>query len=329
MIKYYKDKMSLLIKKFIEISGIFLIILLLLFFVFLYFETKKVERLMREIEETTFSIQVNSKEPLVSEPTLSPQENKTPFVEEAPILPAPEQEFVPPESKLNSKQVVHLPILMYHHIDFLAPGASKVWQDLTVSPQTFERQMKYLFEQNYHPITFRQFFDFIEKGNELPEKSLIITFDDGWKNQYTYALPVLKKYKFPATFFIVVNQTGGNLFMNWEELKDLLNNGMEIGSHTITHPNLRRVAPSQLIYEIKNSKTILEKNLDYQIEVFAYPYGIFDSKIIEAVSKANYKMARTTIWGLDQNMENLYTLRAVQVYDGLDQLKRIFPPVKQ
>ena len=171
----------------------------------------------------------------------------------------------------------------------------------------------------------QEFFDFLEKNKKPPERSLIITFDDGWKNQYRYAFPILKKYNFPATFFIVVNQTGGNLFMNWQQLKELLNSGMEIGSHTISHPNLKKLTSSQLISEIENSKTILEKKLDCQIEVFAYPYGIFDSKIVETVHKAGYKTARTTISGLDQNTEKLYTLKAIQVYDSLNQLERIFP----
>jgi len=318
----------LVIKKFTKIGGIFLIILLSSFFVFLYFETKKLESLMKEIEKTIFFIQINSKKSPITESTPSPKENETPFIEETPTPPTPEQKFIPHDDKLKNKEVVRLPILVYHHIDFLPVGASKEWQDLTVSPQTFEKQMKYLFEQNYRPITFREFIDFIEKGKEIPENSLIITFDDGWKNQYTYAFPVLKKYKFPATFFIVVEQIGGNLFMNWNELKELLNNGMEIGSHTLTHPNLRQVTESQLVSEIKDSKTILEQNLNCQIEVFAYPYGIFDSKIIEVVRESKYKAARTTLGGLDQNVKNMYSLRVIQIYDSLDQFKKIFPPLK-
>ena len=322
--------MSPLIKKLSEIGGIFLIIFLILFFVFFYFETKKIEHLMvglEETAETTLSTQTSSKEPSILELTPPVPGNKISTVEEAPAS-IPEIGFKLPEAQLNNKEVVRLPILMYHYIDFLAPGVSKEWQDLTVSPQTFEKQMEYLFEQNYQPITFRQFIDFLETDKEIPEKSLIITFDDGWKNQYIYALPVLKKYNFTATFFIVVNQIGGNLFMNWKELKELLNNGMEIGSHTITHPNLRQVPSSQLISEIKNSKIILEENLDYQIEVFAYPYGIFDSKIIDVVRQSKYKAARTTLEGVDQNIKKMYTLRATQIYDNLSQLKGLFPPLK-
>lgn len=323
----YKNKMFLLIKKIIEIGGIFLIILLMLTLVFLYFETKKIERLSIELEKTAFYTQTDLAGLPTQEIILSPQ-NETTTTEEVPVVVESESELISSEVQLENKKIVHLPILMYHHIDHLPASASREWRDLTVSPETFEKQMDYLFQQSYQPITFRQFLDFIEGNGELPEKSLIITFDDGWKNQYQHAFPILQKYNFPATFFVVVNQIGGNLFMSWEQLKELLNNGMEIGSHTMSHPNLKKLTSSQLIYEIENSKTILEKNLNYQIKVFAYPYGIFDSKIVEAVRQANYKAARTTIFGLDQNIEKIYTLNAIQIYDSLGQLKKIFPPTK-
>jgi peptidoglycan/xylan/chitin deacetylase (PgdA/CDA1 family) len=319
--------MPLLIKKIIEIGGVFLIFLLMLIFVFLYFEAKKIERLSIKLEETALSTQGDLTKLPTQKVIPSPQ-NETTITEKTPVGIEPKSEFIPSEVPLKNKKIAHLPILTYHHIDFLPPGASKEWQDLTVSPRTFEKQMEYLFQQNYQPITFSQFINFLKTDREIPEKSLIITFDDGWKNQYLYAFPILKKYNFKAAFFIVVNQIGGDLFMNWSQLKELLNSGMEIGSHTMSHPNLKKLNSSQLIYEIEKSKTILEKNLNYRIEVFAYPYGIFDSRIIEAVGKANYRMARTTVFGLDQNIENWYTLKAIQVYDSLQQLKRIFPPTK-
>lgn len=317
--------MFLLIKKITKIDGICLIILLMIVSVFLYFEAKKIERLNKELEEIVLSIQTDLTK-LPGQQTISLPQNETMTTEKIPVVTESKPEFTSLEVQLKNKKIVHLPILMYHHINFLTPGASKELQDLTVSPETFEKQMMYLFQQNYQPITFGQFFDFLEESGKLPEKSLIITFDDGWKNQYQYAFPVLKKYNFPATFFIVVNQIGGDLFMGWGQLKELLNNGMEIGSHTMTHPNLKKLISSQLTYEIEESKIILEKNLNYQIEVFAYPYGIFDSRITKAVRKANYKMARTTMQSLDQNIKKMYTLNTIQVYNNLEQLKKEFPP---
>jgi len=239
------------------------------------------------------------------------------------------KEFKPEIRELktsNPKETIHLPILMYHHIDYLSPNASKMWRDLTVSPERFEKQAKYLFDNHYQPITFREFIDYLNSGKSLSEKSLIITFDDGWKNQYQYAFPILKKYNFLATFFVVVNYIGGSSLMSWEELRELLDNGMEIGSHTMNHPNLRTLSEEKLRYEIQNSKIILEEKLGQKILVFAYPYGALDSKVIKAVKDSNYLAARSCIEGFDQNPENVYTLKTIQVYDNLYQLKKLFPP---
>jgi hypothetical protein len=141
--------MSLLTKKLLKIGEIFLTILLILFLVFLHFETKKVEQLISELEENISFVKVNSKELSISKSTSLPKENKiSPKKEIFSPTTTLESESRLLENQLNNK-VVYLPILMYHHIDFLSAKASKEWRDLTVDPQTFKKQMEYLFEQNY------------------------------------------------------------------------------------------------------------------------------------------------------------------------------------
>jgi hypothetical protein len=200
---------------------------------------EKINYLISEIEKTPLSIKRPIEKP--KEVSFKSEISSQNFVNEKPpkILPPQDKEEIPFPQKL-----IHLPILMYHHIDYLPPNASKLWQDLTVSPETFEAQMKYLFEQNYQPITFEEFLNFLKNKKEIPEKSLIITFDDGWKNQYQNAFPVLKKYNFRATFFVVVTYIGGSALMNWKELRELIENKMEIGSHSMTHPNLKNLSES-------------------------------------------------------------------------------------
>lgn len=323
------------IKNWTEIISL----ILLAIFTFLYFETKRIESLLTNypmivIEKTSSLIKENTGE--LKEISLQAEfQSQNSKKQEVPLAtPAPGSDFILPEAALfelkeeisPAKKVIQLPILMYHHVNYLAANATKVYRDLTVTPQIFEKQMKYLFEQKYQPITFEKFISYLKEGEKIPEKSLIITFDDGWKNQYKNALPVLKKYNFQATFFVVVNYIGGSSLMNWEELKELLSNGMEIGSHTMNHPNLRGLSEENLKYEIQNSKVILEKGLGQKISVFAYPYGTFDSKVVQAVKDSNYLAARSCIDGVDQNPENVYTLKTIQVYDNLYQFKEIFPP---
>lgn len=320
------------VKKIAKWTGIIsIIILIIVIFIFGYFEIKRIEYPISKIEKISFLgkriiIIEKPKEIFSTSQTSSPD-----FIinKQSTVIPYPQsKEQVFPSKEISSnKTTIHLPlpILMYHHINYLPLNATKLQRDLTVSPETFEKQMEYLFKQNYQPITFEEFFNFLKTKREIPERSLIITFDDGWKNQYQYAFPVLKKYGFKATFFVVVNSIGNPASMNWEELKELLENEMEIGSHSMTHSDLRHLSSASLKYEIQNSKIILEKNLGRKINVFAYPYGAFDTKTIEAVKESNYLMARTTLEGINQNLENLYTLKGIQVYDSLEQFKRLFP----
>ncbi len=220
---------------------------------------------------------------------------------------------------------VYLPILMYHHIQEVPKNASKEWMDLNVESDVFREQMSYLYNNGYNPITFENLLSFIEEGRSIPEKSLIITFDDGWRNQYSNAFPVLKEYNFPATFFIVIEQTGGNLFVSWSEIIEMVNSGMEIGSHTLTHPNLTTISGARLQRELEESKLILESKLGKDILSFSYPYGAFDARVLLATKNAGYDVARTVNYCLEQNLNELYNLCTIQVKNNLNQFKRIFP----
>jgi len=232
---------------------------------------------------------------------------------------------------LKEKKKFYLPILVYHHIEKVSDNTSPLKRKLSVSPLIFEKQMEYLFLQNYHPITFCDLEKFIFEGKSLSERSLIVTFDDGWLSQYKNALPILKKYKFPAVFFIVTDYVGGSSFMNWEQLENLKKNGMEIGSHSVSHPDLTLISPPKLDFQIKNSKLILEKKLNLKIKAFAYPYGNYNSKVIATLKKHGYLFGRTVLtlkekkifW---QSLDNLYALKAIQVPNSLKEFKNLFPP---
>jgi peptidoglycan/xylan/chitin deacetylase (PgdA/CDA1 family) len=219
---------------------------------------------------------------------------------------------------------IKLPILRYHHVNFLPENPSKALKVLTVSPPMFEKQMKYLFEKGYQPITFKDLINYFKFKEKLPEKPLILTFDDGWENQYQNALPVLKKYNFPATFFVVVNYIGKKNFMDWQQLKEILKLGGEIGSHTLNHPHLLNLSEVQLKKEIQKSKIILEEKLGYPINIFAYPYGEFNSKIIKIVLEAGYFAARSCREGLIQSSKDIFKLKSIRVLEDFEKFKRIF-----
>lgn len=209
---------------------------------------------------------------------------------------------------------------MYHHI-----GYSDTNPSFYVDPVMFEAQIKHLIEKNYNPITFSELLSKLNGNEEIPKKSVIISFDDGWRNQYQFAFPILKKYNFRATFFPVVNYVGKGNYMEWSELRELTNNGMEIGSHTMNHPNLANLSNSYVEYEIKNSKLILEENLKQKIEVLSYPYCAYDNEVIQSIKRLDYAGARSCGEGLYVNRGNRYNLSAIQVLNSLYQFKRYFP----
>ncbi len=228
------------------------------------------------------------------------------------------------------KGKIYLPILVYHHIAEVSSNDLGRKETLAISPQTFEKQMEYILKENYHPITFKELFDYFYQGKNLPQKPVIITFDDGWLSQYKNAFPVLKRYNFKAVFFLVTNYIGGKSFMDWEQIRELARNGMEIGSHSVSHPNLTKISEKAMEYEINQSKIILERKLNVKIKTFAYPYGDYNSKVINTLRKIQYLGGRTIVTSLQyakwQKLEDLYTFRGFQVQNEIEEFKKILPP---
>jgi peptidoglycan/xylan/chitin deacetylase (PgdA/CDA1 family) len=234
--------------------------------------------------------------------------------EERPIAPKskPEQPPLP----TDRRSIVEVPILVYHHIRPSVPSGSRVEQRLTVTVDTFDHQMKYLQENGYHVITFGTLLDHFGEAGELPPKPVIISFDDGWEDQFVYALPMLEKYRYSATFFVVTNFVDSPGFLSWSQLKTILAEGMAIGSHSRSHPHLDKINnPGVLWDQINTSKQILEKQLGAGVEEFAYPYGAYNATAASTVRLAGYKAARACCVGRAQS--DAYALRAVMAPDGL------------
>jgi len=185
---------------------------------------------------------------------------------------------------------------------------------LSVTVETFDQQMKYLQDNGYHVITFAALADYFAEGSELPPQPVIISFDDGWQNQFTYALPSLEKYHYSATFFIVTDVVGRKGFLSWPELRTMLDEGMTIGSHSRSHPNLNKITDTDVLWDqIYSSKQALESHLETKIEDFAYPYGFYDATTAAMVQAAGYKAARACCNGGAKSQKNMYTLKALMV----------------
>jgi len=172
-------------------------------------------------------------------------------------------------------------------------------------------------------ITFSDLADYFEQRRELPTLPVILTFDDGWVTQYENALPLLSKYHFPATFFVVTDYIGHRGFVSWPQLQTLITDGMKIGSHSRSHPRLAKIAdPAQLWDQIYNSKIALESQLEIPVAEFAYPYGSHNTAAVEMVKAAGYRVGRGCCSGVAHTSTDVFVLRAIMAPNDLTKFQK-------
>ena len=187
--------------------------------------------------------------------------------------------------------VVDVPVLNYHKIDTL-------YHALSLAPEEFEEQMKYLHDNGYQTISPDQLMGYLKYGRGLPEKPILITFDDGYLDNYTNAYPILKKYGYTATVFLVTNLVGHDpRFMSWDQAREMQKDGFVLGSHTVSHQPLTKLSEEAVRQELAVSMAVLEKELGKKPKYFAYPTGAYSLKIEELVRDAGYKGAFTIRYG--------------------------------
>jgi peptidoglycan/xylan/chitin deacetylase (PgdA/CDA1 family) len=239
----------------------------------------------------------------------------TPSKEEPPdlvsITPvgALEKELVRQPPLEENKKITTIPILMYHVIeDYSGP-----YEQLYTSPQILRKQLAFLKEQGFSAVTVHEALNHWKKDTPLPAKPIILTFDDGYRSVYTEAFPLLKEYGFRATLYLhtaKINTPGG---LTTEMTKEMAGYGLEIGSHSLTHPDLTKISPAKLRNEIRLSKKQLEELTGQEVTTFCYPAGRYNSRVREEVMKAGYLGAVTTRYGPATNRENLYSLSRIRI----------------
>ena len=191
------------------------------------------------------------------------------------------------------------PILMYHYIRSADQGSDSLGYDLSVTPDDFNSQMAWLHERGYIGVRMDGITRCLRGEAPCPIKAIALTFDDGYADGYTDALPVLKRYGLIATFYIVTNFVGQPGYMTWEQVAELRDAGMEIGAHTIDHLDLRTLDPTEMLRQIAQPKSDLESKLRISVTSFCYPAGFYDPAIEEMVRASGYLNATTTRWDND------------------------------
>ncbi len=212
-----------------------------------------------------------------------------------PVNKSTSPETTIPKNNSTSPEILEkrsetIPVLYYHSV-MVEPG-----NELRIPPVQFEEQMRYLAEKGYNVVSLDQLNKYFYEKGTLPEKPVVITFDDGYEDNYTNAYPILTKYGLTAAVFVVTNYIQGKGFMSWEQLEELGNKGWQIEGHTMNHPYLvkDKLNAASLKSELIEAKDILEKRFGRPVKFFAYPFGDNNADIVRTVKEAGYLMAFTT-----------------------------------
>jgi peptidoglycan/xylan/chitin deacetylase (PgdA/CDA1 family) len=216
---------------------------------------------------------------------------------------------------------INVPILTYHYIRVNPDRYDGMGFALSVTPSDFAAQMDWLAQNGYHTITTEDLFTYLNLYGGLPSKPVILTFDDGYADFYTTALPILRSHNFVAVSYVVTGFVGWPGYMTTAQIVEADRSGMEIGSHTINHPNLASMSAAAVWPQLTQSKLFLEQVLGHPVLSFCYPSGKYTSAVASAVSAAGFHDATTTRFGYSYTIANRYAWSRLRVSGGesLDQ----------
>ena len=211
-----------------------------------------------------------------------------------------------------------LPILTFHAIDD-RPSV------ISFSPRVFERGIAKLHEHGFRTLSLMEAVHLIRQEKPFPDRSFVITFDDGYQTVFGSAFPVLRQYGMSATVFLTVGEKrpsnpsdrlpslNGRPMLNWQEIYEMKKWGIDFGSHTLTHPDLTHLPLDRVEIEISDSKAIIGDALNAPVACFAYPNGRYDNRSREIVKK-HFACACSDELGLINSGTDLYTLKRIDSY---------------
>ncbi|MFZ3122476.1 MAG: polysaccharide deacetylase family protein [Thermodesulfovibrionales bacterium] len=243
-----------------------------------------------------------------------------------------------------------VPVLMYHHINHHKGDM------VTVTPEVFEGQMEYLHKAGCMTLKIHDLIAYINGGLTLPQKAAVVTFDDGWLDNYIYAFPVIKKYKINATVFLITNRVENaslknskfkiqnskllipthkeskvliekgedwKVVLNWELIKEMSNSGLiEFYSHTKSHAKCNSLSEKELMEELKESREIIEKQLGSPCPYFCWPYGKYNDLAVNVAKKIGYKAIFTTKHGVVETGSDPFAINRIIVKDSVAWFKK-------
>lgn len=232
----------------------------------------------------------------------------------------------PPDMAGLARSQSPVPMLMYHVI--ANPPSSAQLPELYVDPKTFNAQMEALRKQGYQGVSLNEVYDAWFRGALLPKKPVIVSFDDGYRGQYVFARPELRKLGWPGVLNLIVRtytEPDGELSPRMVET--MINDGWEIDSHTVHHLDVSTLSGSQLTEEVAGSRKDIQQRFHQPVNFFCYPSGRYNAQAIQAVRAAGYLGATTTNEGLASKGQ-MFTLKRIRV-DGSDGVSGLEQKLRQ
>jgi len=243
-------------------------------------------------------------------PTASAAPSSTPT---ATLSPTPTPTPYPtPDGQARS---VRVPVLMYHYISAPPPDADVYRRDLSVTPANFEQQLRYLADNGYTTVTLKDLVYHLALGSPMPERPVILTFDDGYRDNFIHAYRLLRRFNSVGTFFLVTSFIDENRsgYLTWGQVRVMHRGGMEFGSHTFSHPDLRGQGVDYLVWQIVGSQEAIAERIEEPVRLFSYPAGFYDQPVIDVLHSAGFWAAVTTQQGARHASDSLYELKRIRV----------------
>lgn len=193
---------------------------------------------------------------------------------------------------------LRVPVLMYHHVQPQSQAVDKGQTATSVDNGVFDQQIQYLTSQGYTLLTAKELVDSLQNKSQTPSKSVVVTLDDGYLDNYQYAYPIFKKYNVKGNFMIATGLVGGADYMSWENIKEMAGSGLAyFTDHTWSHYGVGYGSADKVKYEIITAKQQLQENTGQAVNVFTYPYGSFNDLSISILKQEGFAGAFSTIFG--------------------------------
>lgn len=206
--------------------------------------------------------------------------------------------------------IAGVPVLNYHAVN------DEKCSPLVVTVPHFAEQMKYLHTHGYHTITMDELYAYLVDGKPLPDKPIVLTFDDGYTDNYTHAFPILQQYGFKATLFMVADSIGQPRFLTAQQLLDMDAHGFAVESHTYTHRNMTTLQGPALREDLIKGRIVLESLLGHPVRYLAYPQGFNNEDVQRATLDGGYRLAFTVSPNTVQPGDNLMALNRLPIFEG-------------